>query len=96
MSESYSDNQKEVDKIDIFVLENASIIALKIWAEDMPITSVTILHECLEHIKDTHFFTPLHLTSTFYRALFYGVIKQMTLDERNFRYPKHYFNRSEY
>jgi hypothetical protein len=96
MSKSYSDNQKEVDKIDIFVLDNASMIAQKIWAEDMHITSVNILNKCLEHIQIVNFLIPLNLTSILYRSVFHGVVTHMILDENNFHYPDHFFNRTEY
>jgi hypothetical protein len=92
MSESYTDNHKEIDRIDRFVAENASIIALQIWAENILITNDNILSKCLEYIRMKNFTTSLDLNSTCYRAVFHGVVKQMALKEDEYCYPEYYFN----
>jgi hypothetical protein len=97
MTESYSaENQYEIDKIDLFVSENASTIALQIWSEDIPITNENILTKCLEYIQVKNFTTTLDLKSALFKAVFYGVIKKMTLEEDEYLYPEDYFNRTEY
>jgi hypothetical protein len=85
MSEFYSENQNEIDKIDRFVLENSPYVVIRVRAELKNINSHSILSHCNECIKMKGFHT--ELVDTLNEAMFYSVRKLMSLDEKEFPYP---------
>ncbi len=86
----YSENQSEIDAIDMFVSKKASIICTLIWAENVPITPENIFSILVQYIKNEKFQTSSELLHTLYKAMYFAIIKNMFLNIDDYPFPDHY------